>query len=385
MIVNNFSKIPLVNELYQPILEFLSDIDIAANTREIKDAIANYFYILEEDRDIRSDTVSNYNILQQRVDNACSKLCRTKLITRLGRGIYSISKLGREVLEHDMYVERGYLDEIENILFDLTHCGDFFDEKEIEKELLLCSGTNELVEITDIDDLMLCDMKASNARLNNMMMVQMIVLSDGTVNELNSTVTRIECSTDAEYVERCSVANRDAPKISIKTTNSSNKTNFHMYMQDGHHRGSYADKWTNPYSNNKKIMDIIDIRKQIKSCGFNESMKILIHDVYKISSEKLGKRIGVTKETIDRIKNGLKGKDYFSDELTLYKIAIYLEIPVLIMQDLLVKSNRSPMPASPPYEIYMDILQMQHGKSIAEINALCKNSNVDELFDAGLE
>lgn len=101
--------IPKISELYNPILQFLSE-NGRSHISTIRNEIARSFYVPEDEVLDRND--KRYSLYESRVNQACWNLCYAELIVRTSIGYYALSESGEEAVDKDDFVDGDYLCEI---------------------------------------------------------------------------------------------------------------------------------------------------------------------------------------------------------------------------------------------------------------------------------
>lgn len=338
--------IPQIRELYEPIMEFMYDTK-EAYTYQIREAIANYFFLTEDEVEYREN--DRYTVFQMRVNVVCYRLARRRLLENIGRGLYKISYLGEEALERRYDIDENYLKQIPEIE----------DDHEDSIKLPIPDKRYEYAPIEEVTIKEIHQARMQDTRFNNMLMMKALAFENGQIVDSVSLM----------------VENKLCYKTDIKTGEKTVKSR----SVEGYHKGSNAKDWSNPHP---FINNPVGISGYNGGSSFGDILTDLMDNHYNISKTELSRRTGINDRTIQRMRTGVTQQPNVKD---VYAIALTLEIPSQIFRVMLKKLRWDPNPDTPPDSIYMTIYGVNRGMSIKEINDACRQLGADEIYPLNME
>ncbi len=337
-----FYEIPKIKDLYEPVMEYMRDAK-KAYTHQIRDAIANYFYMSDEARKYREN--DKYTVLQMRINVVCYRLARHRLLENVARGLYRISYLGDEALERRYDIDENYLKQIPEIE------DDHADNIKLPAPVI----RSEYVPVKEVTIKEVHAVRMQDIRFNNMLMMKAVTLENG---QIVNAVTGVE-----EH------------KLCYETNSGEIKARD----VEGYHKGPNDNKWSNPqpFTNNP-----VNAAYYTGGGSFGDTLTDLMDNQYNISKAELSKRTGILERTIQRMRTGTTKNPNVKD---VYAIALVLDIPMNIFQIMLQQLRWDPNPHYPPDSVYMTICAVNRGMKIKDVNEACRQLQVPEIFPISME
>lgn len=360
-----FYSVPQISELYEPIMQYMRNVK-DAYTYQIRDAIADYFYMTNEDCAYREN--ERYTVFQARVNKACYRLARRRLLENVARGWYRISYSGEDALERKFYIDDNYLKQLPEI--GKGHLDSSrLPAPENPREFY------ELKEVT-LDDII--EMRRTNTQVLNMLKQRSVVLKDGQLVEITDSIDRISCSSDAQYFAMVnqSIATGIPQKVEKDArTHSMRLSSPRLPSTVKSREMKFGNK--DPFGGKPDVLDTF-LANHPREDSVGNIMHDLLRKYYNISNAKLSQLSNVPNDTIkDLVKTNKKRKHTLR---TIYAIAITLNFPPAILDRILECLNCDPNPCNEPDNTYMTIFSVSRNMSHDEINDYCRKKGITEIF-----
>lgn len=392
--------IPKISELYNPILQFLSE-NGKSHISTIRNEIARSFYVQEDEVLDRNN--KRYSLYESRVNQACWNLCYAGLIERTFIGFYTLSGSGEEAVDKDDFVDRDYLWEIPSFR---EHIISQRDEPGIQSSASLSTEAEEVhnrrndhavITVKPRPEFVLIEqptiaqivkLKRQDTRFANMIASGCYLYEDGSIKEVPQEVMMHDMPYE-EFKATNLIHGVDNSAILLyQDANGSGKiVSAPPKSISGYHRNPKApDKWANPIpwvtSNGAKLYsDVKDMLDYIgKNPDFNKCFEHLIKDVYKIKVTDLCKLSGVDAKKIQRMMNNPSVSVKVTELAAIFWV---LKVPAQIVEAMIDLAGFSPK--SPKYQPYVVICTLTVYSTYEEVNDLCKQEGLVEIFPQSLK
>ena len=346
-------------------MEYMADKKVA-NTSEIREAIANYFFMPEEKQTQKSGDDRNSSVFQKRVNDACEALVDAGLLERVCRGKFALATKGERALEKDYYFDTNYVKlSIED---QEAHNGDS-NTPPIPKVRYEFAEVTEL-EIEKVAQLI------TDVRFANMAMQEQLMLAGDHIVMMATPVCRASFDSEAAYVDAVNAAASSGEVIRISEDKKNNKTKI---KREGHSNNKKPPKdWKNPNNFAHRPDLYADLIKRIKGCAsFADMLNILIKE-FKIQKKQLSRVTGIPLGTIENYCDGTSNP---KDIRNIFAIAIAIGLTSSILIELLDVCGFSTRFDRSPADDYYLVFEMHTGMTKAEINQYCVDKGITTLFD----
>lgn len=367
-----FYSVPRIKELYEPIMHIMCE-RLEAHTYEIREALASYFYMTEEDCEYKEN--ERYTVFQARVNAACYRLARCGLLENSNRGKYKITSIGIEALDKRYYIDFTYIKQLNEL--DLDSSSD-------SSELPRPHNQGEFYEVKQVtlDDIF--EMRKANTQILNKMKFRNLVLSNGKIVEVIDSIDRIYCSSEDSFIDN---AKQSVAEGTIQKAEKNEKTQSVRITPRGTSprtpgetkpRGLKTGK-KDPFDNNPDLL-----KSFLKAHPRGDSLESILYDLirnyYKISNSVLNQKSNIPENTIkDLVNVNNAGKSH--DLKNIYAIAITLNIPYNILSIMLESLGKNPNPIIEPDYTYMCLYSVSKNMTQNEINEYCTNHNIPKIFN----
>ena len=370
MIVMHYNNIPEIRDLYDPIMNFMQHVE-EAHTEKIRDAVANYFYMDTTDRVFKSDDNRKYSVFQKRINDACYNLCEAGLLYRIRRGNYRITTKGESAIEKDYFFDLDYIKQSKE---------DYIEKNSDDVIPSRPKSFHEFYEIKELTQEIILQLKEHDVRFSNMMRQEYMLLSDGKLYMTEKSISRIECSSEKEYISKVEEIKSSSIELSIyQDAKSKNKKIATRSPRLPGDNSKSKKPWTAKHeymSNPDKYKEIVD--KVKNSDTFGAALKVIVSQYEKISQAELSKQTGIPLSTIE---------SYFSEKTkpsgyrNIYAIAIVLDIQPWLLEILMIKLDKRMDSETKEGSVYRSIYDIHVGMTIKAMNEYCQRKGVEKLFD----
>lgn len=382
--------IPKISELYDSILSYLNEYGETA-LEKIRNEMAQAFYIPEDEAYDRREM--RYSRFEGRVNDAVFDLCHSGLIERTRLGFYRLSGQGEDVVVKNDYVDRDYLWDMPEFQdYVLSHKGDSAGEIEGQepkenankaKPVRPPKQRPEFVPIEHFSILQIMELERKDTRFANMISTGCYMYADGMVIEIPEAVMAGEMTYGEYKAQNGDGGSAENIVLCMEDANGSGKMKAVPPKKRG--GSSYGPRkktaWVNPHSldsgnmgsNYPVIMDSLNYAGQNPT--FGQYLKYLIDDVYNITRIELEARSGVNVKTIERM---ISGKERNNTLEYILAISFVLQLHPDIVEELLRLANHNSK--SPQCRPYMVIYKMASHATYEDINNMCLQAKVKEIF-----
>ncbi len=360
MIANIY--IPKIQDLYDPIMRFMAIYE-EATTEQIRNAMVAYFHIPEDAVLIKSDEEKEYTVIQRRVNAATFQLVEAGFLERIRAGWFRLPKKAAEAIDNNYDFDWDYIKVA----------------KEADDDKLPTPPNRyEYEEIKQLTVKKLVELQEKDVRIRNMLLQETMVLANGQLVMVEKPISRIMCSSDAEYADQTKAAAESGQKMSVSQDAKSGnvKTGAKREPHSNPPRG--RGPWCDPGNFDKKPDKYKDFLMDIKgSADFADAFRRVLKQYANATYQQVADLTGIPKETI---ANYAQGKASPRESRNIFAIAIQLGLPGTIVRELLSLANFSPDCRIDPERGYLCILDVCRGMSKDEINKECDNMNIPRIF-----
>lgn len=382
--------IPQKTELYNAILDYLVE-NGETSLSKIREEMAPSFYMSDDEAFEKQE--QKYSVFENRVNYACWDLCHAGLIERTRIGFYELSPEGSQAVSGDNHVDRDYLWDIPEFQnYFLSHKEDSAEETDGQESKENVNNVKtvrspklrpEFVPIEHPSILQIMELERQDTRFSNMISTGCYMYADGMVIEIPEVVMAGEM-TYGEYKAQSGKAGlAENVVLCMEDANGSGKMKaVPPRKREGTHYGPRKKTaWVNPYplnpgnmrSNYPVIMNSLNYAGQNPT--FGEYLNYLIKNMYKIEKTQLAARSGVSTKTIGRMISGEERNNKVEHILA---ISFVLQLHPDIVEELLRLANHNP--TSPRCRPYMVIYKMASHATYENVNNMCLQAKVKEVF-----
>ena len=365
--------LPRIEELYNPILDFLAD-----NGESSLDAIRKYlagsFYVPEEEA-FTHDNKEQYSFFERRANTAVFVLCDEGYIERTRRGFYRLAKKGVDISECNRKIDRRSIKNPDVITPKPLHNTDVEIRSMPEPEMVLVTE----VTIKEIQTL-----KKKDSRFANMIAAGCVILDSGEVKIVPQVV--LEGTQTLDQIKMTTPEDIKTIGVYKDSSDSSKMASSREPEKDGFHRGKRPKKdWNNPYAgitaNAEKNYDMVkEMLEYIRNNrDFGACLHHLIYDVYNAKIPYISRKSGVKEQKIRRLlKNDPNAAP---NAIDLAAIFLVLKVPGRIVEAMFDLSIGG---VTPNNEKYITICETMGYSTYEDVNKLCVSEGITEIFIPGL-
>nr|WP_304955969.1 winged helix-turn-helix domain-containing protein [uncultured Acetatifactor sp.] len=382
--------IPKIQELYNAILAYLME-NGETELSKIREEMAPLFYVPDDEAFEKGE--QKYSVFENRVNYACWDLCHAGLIERTRIGFYELSPEGSQAVSGDNHVDRDYLWDIPEFQnYFLSHKEDSVEEADgqeskenVNKAKIVRPPKlrTEFVPIEHPSILQIMELERQDTRFANMISTGCYMYADGMVMEVPEVVMAGEMTYGEYKAQNGEYGSAENVILCMEDANGSGKMKAVPPKKcEGTHYGPRKKTaWANPHpldsgnmrKNYPAIIEALEYARQNHT--FGEYLKYLIDEVYKIEKTELAARSGVNKKTIDRMIS-IDKRDNTVEYI--FAISFALQLHPDIVEELLRLANHNPK--SPQCHPYMIIYKMASHATYEEVNAMCVQAHIEEIF-----
>lgn len=388
--------IPKTNELYDSILAFLGENGETALDR-IRQEMALSFYVPDEEA--FEDREQRYSLFENRVNYACWDLCRAGLIERTRIGFYVLSPKGNEAVGREDYVDRDYLWDVPEFRdYVLSRKGEFsvktddrmWEDGGQDKRAshIMHRQKPEFVQVQHPTIMQIVKLKRQDTRFANMIASGCFLYEDGSIKEVPREVRMQAVSYQEFKVQNLMHSADNSAILCYQDANGSGKmVSAPPKSISGYRRNPKApDKWNNPLpwvaSSGAGLYPVVSgaldhIRKNRDFCV---CMKHLLKNVYNITQVTLAQKSGVDIKKIQRLVNNPKEKRNITELIAIFWVLKAHPSIIVAMLELAGISHTAPQ-----YEPYIVMCTLTVHSTYKEVNDLCRQEGLQEIFPKSLE
>lgn len=386
--------IPKTSELYDSILTFLGKNGETALDR-IRQEMALSFYVPDEEA--FEDREQRYSIFENRVNYACWDLCHAGLIERTQIGFYALSPEGSQAV--DDYVDRDYLWGIPGFRdYAIWRRGEAGVKQDGKDERVGGSGQRavhtvhkqkpEFVLVERPTFAQIVELKMQDTRFANMIASGCFLYEDGSIKEVPQEVRMQDVSYQEFKAQNLMHSGDNSAILCYRDANGSGKmVSGPPKGIEGYHRSPKApDKWINPFpwvassgaNLYPTVKGMLDYTR--KNRDFCVCLEHLIKNVYQIKEATLAKKSGVHIKKIQRLMNNPSEKCNITELIALFWVLKAHPSIIEAMLDLAGMSH-----TSPKFEPYVVVCTLTLYSTYKEVNDLCRQEGLQEIFPKSLE